>query len=480
MIDVTPAYLAGRSHSNQVFDRLTGEWAWTLATAGDADQDFAASPDQRFRIVAGQLDPGAWWRITAAEDPFGPPEWMAGFSTETPPEIVTAVVEELARTGPRIDRTGAQHPALQPPADRRTLIRTLREAGWRSVYRDGTLDLEAPDHLARVQIRLDPPGDPLDLMAHPHLYVEIGPRGTGGHPPYWQAMLTTHAPTVVADTLAHALTDPTPLRRNRDWMEDELLVQLGHAPQAVLERENPYTATDLRIATAESATGALEWVDYDPDEVLRQLVDQVIPSTRGHGATTWGSLPEPRQHAAAGLVLMLVHDAAERTGLLLGLPANNDMGTEVARRLAEELPALGVTRQDLYSAAAQVSTAQLHWADDPSGIGDAMDERIIASTAGHPHEKTWGALDPEDRERSTRAVQQLLAQAAHATALLFRPAPETTTDPGRPAVHDAVTRADAAARATAARTRSTLTPAAAVPALDPVPSSPPRPGIRRL
>ncbi|MGW2542014.1 DUF317 domain-containing protein [Kitasatospora sp. NPDC001574] len=188
MIEVAPAYLAGRDYSNQVVEHLTSQWAWGRADSTELSQEFAWSSDQRFRLGAGQLDPGSWWRIAAAKEPLGPPEWMAGFSQETPPEFVLAVAEELARTGAGIDWTGEGHPALKAPTDRRTLIRTLTAAGWRSTYRGGVLDLEAPDLLARVQIRTDPPGDPLDLMSRPHLYVEVGPRDAGGYPPYWQVV----------------------------------------------------------------------------------------------------------------------------------------------------------------------------------------------------------------------------------------------------------------------------------------------------
>ncbi|GAA2274597.1 hypothetical protein GCM10010430_70750 [Kitasatospora cystarginea] len=226
-IDITPTYLAGREHTDRVFDRLVEQWAWGRSTSHELGQTFAWSPDHRFRLGDGQLDPGARWRIAAAKEPLGPPEWQAAFSEEVPPEIIMAVTEELARTGSSTDWTGEAHPALQTPADRQALIRTLRDAGWRSTYKQGVLDLEAPDELARVQVRLDPPGDPLDLMAHPHLYVEIGPRGNGGYPPYWQAMFTTAAPAVIVDALARALTDPAPLKRDRDWMDEDLLAHLG-------------------------------------------------------------------------------------------------------------------------------------------------------------------------------------------------------------------------------------------------------------
>ncbi|MFB7672719.1 DUF317 domain-containing protein [Kitasatospora purpeofusca] len=225
-IDVSPLYLAGREHTNRVFDRLVGQWTWGHSSSTDLGQQFAWSADHRFRLGAGQLDPGASWHIAAAKDPLGPPQWQAGFSQETPPEIIMAVTDELARPGSSIDWTGETHPALKSPTGRHTAIRTLSDAGWHSVYRNGVLDLEAPDELIRVEIRIDPPGDPLDLMSRPHIYVEAGPRGNGGYAPYWQAMFTTAAPAAVLDVFTRSLTDPTPVMRQRDWMDEDLLAHL--------------------------------------------------------------------------------------------------------------------------------------------------------------------------------------------------------------------------------------------------------------
>ncbi|KIQ66844.1 hypothetical protein TR51_05200 [Kitasatospora griseola] len=47
--------------------------------------------------------------------------------------------------------TGA--PALRSPADRRSLLSILTDAGWHSVYSAGALDIEAPGRLAQVRVR---------------------------------------------------------------------------------------------------------------------------------------------------------------------------------------------------------------------------------------------------------------------------------------------------------------------------------------
>ncbi|MFJ6620027.1 DUF317 domain-containing protein [Kitasatospora sp. NPDC091335] len=431
LIDVTPAYLAGRSYANQVFERLTGEWAWGHGTT-ELSQSFAWSPDHRFRIADGQLDPGAWWHIAAARDPLAPPQWQAGFSKETPPEFVTAVAEELARTGSGIDWTGEGHPALKAPTDRRTLIRTLRDAGWRSTYRNGELDLEAPDRLARVQIRIDPPGDALDLMSRPHLYVEIGPRDNGGYPPYWQAMFTTNAPTAAVDALAQALTSPTPLRRDRDWMGEELLKHLGEKatndspgnttagqPTARVEAP-PYTDEDLLAVAIDLSAEAMESIEDFRDADM--IGDQVIPSTRATAARTWDDLPQDQKHLAYTLLTDMVLDAARRAPLLFGREPEPGSAPRRASRLPTPqlhtpLRDLSFTNEDLRAAAVWLGERRMYW--DPSALSDAMWDEIILSTAGHAEPRTWGTLPYQQHEEAIRRAEKLISDAAERATLLF-------------------------------------------------------------
>ncbi|MCG6497002.1 DUF317 domain-containing protein [Kitasatospora sp. A2-31] len=447
MIDVTPRYLAGRDYSNQVFDRLVTRWGWGRADATELSQTFAWSRDHRFRLGAGQLDPGAWWRIAAAKEPLGPPDWQAGFSQETPPEIILAVAEELARTGTATDWTGESHPALRTPTDRRALIRTLADAGWRSTYRAGALDLEAPDHLARVQIRLDPRGDQQDLMGRPHLYVEVGPRDTGGYPPYWQAMVTTNAPTVVVDALAQALTDPTALQRDRDWMDEELLAHLGHTEEGAFadadpqipepgEAAHPYTETDRREAAAEVCEEALEWtedLDHTPDGYIE---DRVIPSSRTGTPTTWGQLPPEQKALAYLLVEDMVIAAAASTPALFDLDPGANLDPRTASKkptppLTTALNELTFTIDDLKDAAAHAAAMQINWVD-PSGLADTLHDRPIAAAADGTG-PTWGSLPDAQREQAFREVDRLLTRAAERTTELFaadfRPAPLALVSP---------------------------------------------------
>ncbi len=347
---------------------------------------------------------------------------MAGFSTETPPEIIMAVTEELARTGSRIDWTGETHPALQPPSDRRTLIRTLVDAGWRSTYRAGVLDLEARDELARVQIRLDPPGNPQDLMARPHLYVEIGPRGSGGHPPYWQAMATTNTPTVVVDALARALTDTAPLQRDRDWMDEELLAHLGHRTDAGPANTSPYTETDLREAAAELCEQVLEEVEGSGPVVDWYIVTRVIPSSQSRTPTMWGRLP-PEQRALASLLVedMVVAAAASAPALLdLELGANLDPRTASRKPtppLTTDLRELSFTMDDLKDAAACVAASQINAMVDRSWIAEVLHDLPV----GDGTTWTWGSLPEAQHKQALQRIDRLLAGAVERIPELFAP-----------------------------------------------------------
>ncbi|MGW3185728.1 DUF317 domain-containing protein [Kitasatospora sp. NPDC001119] len=395
-------------------------------------QSFAWSPDHRFRLADGQLDPGAWWHIAASREPLASPQWQLAFSKQAPSEFVTAVAEELARTGPGIDWTGESHPALKAPTDRRTMIRTLQDAGWRSTYHEGLLDLEAPDRLARAQIRIDPPGDALDLMARPHLYVEIGPRGNGGYPPFWQAMATTGTPTVVVDALARALTDPTPLKRNRDWLHEELLEHLGEqatndSPENTATDQRPaqpegppYTDEDLLAVAIDLSAEAMESIEDFQDADM--IGDQVIPSTWANVGRTWNDLPDDQKHLAYTLVTDMAVDAARRAPVLFG----REPETGSAPRRTSRLPTpqvetplrdLWFTNDDLRVAAAWVSERRMCW--DSSTLSDAMRDQIIPSTADHAEPRTWGTLPKQQREEANRRTEKLINDAAERAALLF-------------------------------------------------------------
>ncbi|MEY9848446.1 hypothetical protein ABH940_005549 [Streptacidiphilus sp. BW17] len=216
---------------------LVADGGWLHHYEGALDQDFVSSPDMRFRVGLNQLDPGAWWQIAAARMPLGPPQWQAGFSKDTPEELVAAVAEQLLYADDQIDWTGEAHPALREgEAGLQEAADLLLRAGWRETRSaDGGRRLESADGLARADLR--PQADRFDLMGRPALAIEAGPADAGI--PYWQALFTTDAPGLVTSAFVRALTDPAPLHRDPAWMDEQLLIDLDRLSNTDARRHRP-------------------------------------------------------------------------------------------------------------------------------------------------------------------------------------------------------------------------------------------------
>ncbi|MFD9592556.1 DUF317 domain-containing protein [Kitasatospora sp. NPDC059973] len=352
-------------------------------------QTFVSSPDHRFRIGMNQLDPGAWWRISAAREPLGPPQWMAGFSKDTPEELVAAVTEALHFPLRRPDWTGEVHPALQEGKfDGDAFLDTLVAAGWRNLGEPhGIRRVQSPDLLARVELRRD--ANPLDLMGNCALAVYIGPEEAGD--PYWQALFTADTPALVTDAFARALADPAPVQRDGEWMDEHLLAHLGYTlTEHGLAPVTPaYTDEDLTRAAAKSLSTLLAAADghLEINDVLAELADQPLPSTEaGTGPhTTWGQLPPEQQRLAAMLTLDLVMDSARYSHQLLGLddaPAGQVWQHQTRGRVpAVPIADLRFTNEDLYAAAGTIAAHMIATTDDPSGILEGCYGEPIASRA---------------------------------------------------------------------------------------------------
>ncbi|MGW2545728.1 hypothetical protein ACWC5I_33830 [Kitasatospora sp. NPDC001574] len=246
-------------------------------------------------------------------------------------------------------------------------------------------------------------------------------------------MFTTTAPAVAVDALAAALTDPAPLRRDRDWMDEELL---AHHERSVAERLDApqaadaarrYSRHDLQYAAAQVIAHSLTWVDTDISTVRETIADLAVTGSSG-GPTRWAALAVGEQELAAALVVDLVQDAARRTQLLTGLPTTFDDGPDPAsdnfRVHPLDLRTVNFTNDDLYSAAAHVCALQIAWIDEPSGLAASMNELVIASTAGRPDWVFWEDLTPEERRHAHNEVRLLLDQASEPdkTRKLFTPA----------------------------------------------------------
>ncbi|MFD7645093.1 DUF317 domain-containing protein [Kitasatospora sp. NPDC059795] len=368
------------------------------------DQTFVSSPDHRFRIGMGQLDPGAWWRITAAREPLGPPQWMAAFSKDTPEELVAAVTEALHVPLPRTDWTGEAHPALQEGTfDGDAALDALVAAGWRNLGEPhGIRRVESPDYLARAELRRG--AGPLDLMGNCALAVYAGPEESGD--PYWQALFTADTPALVTSAFVHSLTDSAPLRRDGELMDEHLLAHLGYTltEDGLVPMIPAYTDEDLTRAAAQSLTTLLAAADghLEIDEVLSELAGQPLPSTRpGPGpVTTWGQLPPEQQRLAAMLTLDLVMDSARYSHRLLGLD-DHVTGQEWQNLTSGRTPAVPIadlrfTNEDLHAAAGTIAAHMIATTDDPSGILKGFYGKPISSRADEATPTRFWDQQPDD------------------------------------------------------------------------------------
>ncbi|MFJ5644445.1 hypothetical protein [Streptomyces sp. NPDC093223] len=96
-----------------------------------------------------------------------------------------------------------------------------------------------------------------------------------------------------------------------------------------------------------------------------------------------------------------------------------------SRRAADLTP---YTPEDVRRAAAYACARVLHGLDHPSGAGEALLDRVIASTR-RTEPQTWGTLDPRSFDLSVRAIHHLvLASGDHTyqAALPVIPSPPRT------------------------------------------------------
>ncbi|MFD0561887.1 DUF317 domain-containing protein [Kitasatospora saccharophila] len=400
-LDIATRHLAGTGGRSNPVARHVLAFHWRQDHNRPLDQTFVSSPDHRIRIASGQLDPGAWWRISAAREPLGPPQWMVGLSKDIPEEFVTAVTEALIVPLPGTDWTGEKHPALkegQFAGD--AALDALVAAGWHKRGDiGGVRHVESPDRLARAVLRRN--ADPLDLMGHCALAIEAGPEDAGE--PYWQALFTADVPALVTSAFVQALTDPAPLRRDGDGMDERLLAHAGYTmtQEGLLPLPRAYTDHDLDLATAQTLSSLLAFADQTVrvEDAMEVLADQVLPSTQQGptASTSWGELPEEQRLLGAMLALDLVVDSSRYVHRLLGLSdadadahchdmfnpeglVTHPVWDRVVDGAVPAVPleSLCFTNEDLYAAAGTVA-AHVITCVEASGVSEGFYDQPIAS-----------------------------------------------------------------------------------------------------
>ncbi|QKW20650.1 DUF317 domain-containing protein [Kitasatospora sp. NA04385] len=392
------------------------------------EQTSVTSPDQRLRLTSNRLDPDTRWRISAAPEATAPPLWTAAFSAQTPEELVTATAHTLPLLPEHNRRPGGQD-AFDGDAFLDSLIAT----GWRGLSEPhGVRHAVSPDYLAHAFLRRA--ADPLDLGAGCALTVTVGP---DQHDPYWQARFTTNTPDQVTSAFARALTDPAPLRRDPERMDERLLAHAGYTitETGLTPLPPAHTDEDLTRAAAQALTSLLTSADgyLTVEEAVECLAD--FPLASRQGRTTWGELPGEQQHLAAMLTLDLVMDSARYSHQLLGLTdrPHQQVWKEQTRGAVPALP-LGELRfgnEDLWSAASLIAAEMIATVDDPSGIlegiGDHIASRAVEGTRWHDlPDHLWQSASDEICRRFTALgdkAGELFAPGSPRSAPLVEAAP---------------------------------------------------------
>ncbi|MCD2468679.1 DUF317 domain-containing protein [Streptomyces sp. MBT42] len=202
---VTPLYLAG---STTTGDPALQPLLGFTAQSDELANVYVSSPDQRLRL--GFLPEGmdnTLWKIAAHSDPFGPPDWLATFDSNTPTELVTAFTSALATScaeDPDAVLTGPRYPAEDG-------FRPLEDAGWKRGHWRVTTLLTAPDGLAGLTYQGGILDRHAELRGDQDRWLLWG--GQDGFSSRWYASFTSAVPIQLIAATTARLADPAPVRR---------------------------------------------------------------------------------------------------------------------------------------------------------------------------------------------------------------------------------------------------------------------------
>ncbi|MEV7122855.1 DUF317 domain-containing protein [Kitasatospora griseola] len=150
------------AEARQALHVLTGARGWPQHYDPEAESTFVSSPCGL--VPVGYLPGHFWpWKLNVADSPMQLPRWRAEFSPQTPPVVVSAILDTVARaleTDP--DRlTGTTYDAAEATA-------VLVRAGWRTEHTDTHTIATSPEPqpgLAGLSVQCHPEpwqDDPLD------------------------------------------------------------------------------------------------------------------------------------------------------------------------------------------------------------------------------------------------------------------------------------------------------------------------------
>ncbi|MFE9905078.1 DUF317 domain-containing protein [Streptomyces achromogenes] len=217
----------------------------------DLGNAYLTAPDHTVRLgYLPESEDDGMWRITAYNDPFGPPLWGVCFNESCPTEFVTAFTTALAETyrqGPASYLTGPGTTGRVP--DPLPVITPLLAHGWRLDHPHwDAFAVQSPDELATLQYAtgdLDPEAELTTREARWELWA--GPPDL----PYWYATASTNTPTVLLKAVTECISDPAPLPR---WREETFSYVEGKAQLTPIRPPAPSPLDVQRAAIRRPAT----------------------------------------------------------------------------------------------------------------------------------------------------------------------------------------------------------------------------------
>lgn len=249
-VHVFPRYLASTTGTGDPALAPLLQIGWNLHH-DDLGNAYLTAPDHTVRIgYLPESEDDGMWRITAYEDPFGPPLWGVCFNETCPTEFVTAFTTAFAeayRQGPMSYLIGPDTTDRVP--DPLPVITPLLARGWHIDHPHwNAFAVQSPDELATLQYATDG----LDSEA------ELTTRATrwelwAGPPdfPYWYATASTNTPTVLLKAVTECISDPAPLPR---WREEMFSYVEGKAQLTPIRPPAPSPLDVQRAAIRRSAT----------------------------------------------------------------------------------------------------------------------------------------------------------------------------------------------------------------------------------
>ncbi|WP_063728767.1 DUF317 domain-containing protein [Streptomyces sp. RTd22] len=240
---VTPRYLAGSSYAGDPGFEPVADWPHHSLDDGPC-QLLVTSPDHRIKIgwFGDDFD---LWKITAAEDAVSPPRWEATFNHTFPPEIVASLTSALAHDwGPDSDAF-----LTSPSIYWADSVQPLLDANWERLRTadPDTVELLAPDRQAGAFI------DTRSYGSHDEAVLLWA--GRPGGSTRAEATFTSSTPSHLIAATAAAMSDPTPLVRERHMIHRDIehLVRLEPVEAETQSRSRAPTPLDVKQAAVTAA-----------------------------------------------------------------------------------------------------------------------------------------------------------------------------------------------------------------------------------